>query len=100
MMDRFDPMTEQNQKLLREINERKQAELALRESEARYKSMFQDHPSVIYIHDPDTLLISDANPAACSFYDYGREKMVGMHLTKISNEPLIDLQKNVNKTIC
>jgi two-component system cell cycle sensor histidine kinase/response regulator CckA len=100
MMDRFDPMTEQNQKLLREINERKQAELALRESEARYKSMFQDHPSVIYIHDPDTLLISDANPAACSFYGYGREEMVGMHLTKISNEPLIDLQKNVNKIIC
>ena len=52
-----------------------------------YRSMFQENPSVVYIHDPDTLLITDPNPAACAFYGYPRQEMIGMHLTKITKEP-------------
>lgn len=49
-----------------------QAESALRESEIRYRRMFEDTRAVQMIIDPNTWNILDANPAACEFYGYSQ----------------------------
>ena len=60
-----------------DITERKQAEEALQESEARYRSLFQSNQAVMLLIDPETGEIVDANPAACSFYGYREEETDG-----------------------
>jgi two-component system, cell cycle sensor histidine kinase and response regulator CckA len=44
------------------------AEDALRQSEARYRSLFQNHHTIMLIIDPDDGVVVDANPAAVNFY--------------------------------
>ena len=53
-----------------EITDRKQMEEALRESEERYRSLFQNSHAVMLLIDPDTGGIVDANPAAGAYYGY------------------------------
>ena len=97
------PMTINGKKavcsIVHDITERVRAEKELAESESRYRSMFQENPSVVYIHDPDTLLITDPNPAACAFYGYSRQEMIGTHLNKITMTPLKELQTRINRTV-
>ena len=42
----------------------------LGESEERYRQQFQQSGAVMLIIDPESGAVIDANPAACSFYDY------------------------------
>ncbi|MBI5591165.1 MAG: PAS domain S-box protein [Deltaproteobacteria bacterium] len=73
-----------NEQLLREIDERLQAEKALAESEEKYRSIFHNQYANMLLIDPETLDIVDANPAACSFYGYAREEMTTKKLIDIS----------------
>jgi PAS domain S-box-containing protein len=68
----------------REILERKLAEERLRESEEIYRSIFERNHSIILIIDPDTGSIADANPAACDFYGYSRNRMKRMNISEIN----------------
>jgi PAS domain S-box-containing protein len=61
------------------------AEVALRQSEARYRSLFENHHTVMLIIDPESGMIVEANPAALSFYgldhhELGREKISQINL--------------------
>jgi PAS domain S-box-containing protein len=58
-----------------DITSRKQAEKDLRESEAQYKSLFNNNHSVMLLIDPETADIVDANPAAVSFYGWNYETL-------------------------
>lgn len=58
---------------VRDISERKRSEKAIRESEARYRSFFEENVAILLMINPDTGRIVDANPAACHFYGYSRE---------------------------
>ncbi|MGP8022849.1 MAG: PAS domain S-box protein [Methanobacterium sp.] len=69
--------------LTRNITDRKQAEKALKESEARYRSLFKNNHVVMLLIKPNTGEIIDANPAAESFYLYDREKLIEMKITDI-----------------
>ena len=69
--------------LIRNITDRKQAEKALKESEARYRSLFKNNHVVMLLIKPNTGEIIDANPAAESFYLYDREKLIEMKITDI-----------------
>ncbi len=42
----------------------------LRESEARFRSLFMNAPIAIYVHDKDTFAMVDANPCACASFGY------------------------------
>jgi len=70
--------------VVRNITERKEAEEALRESEARYRSLFQNNHSVMLLIDPATGALRDANPAACAYYGFSREELVTKNITDLN----------------
>ncbi|MBM4287133.1 MAG: PAS domain S-box protein [Deltaproteobacteria bacterium] len=70
--------------LQEDITERKQAEAALQESEARYRSLFQNNHAVMLLIDPDTGDIIDANPAACAYYGFSQEELTAKKISEIN----------------
>lgn len=70
---------------------RQQTEAALRESEARYRQMFEQNQAVQLIIDPRTGRIVDANPAAGRFYGYPLAELTQLPLTAISTRPVAQL---------
>ena len=71
------------QYVVRDISERKVAEWALRESEDRYWSMFENNSSIMLVLDPERNSIEDANEAAVAFYKIERKKLIGYDFNKI-----------------
>jgi PAS domain S-box-containing protein len=73
---------------LRELTEK----LTLRdeqliESEARYKTLFNDSPFIKLIINPDTCLIEDSNTSACEFYGWSCDELRGKSLFDINVMP-------------
>lgn len=61
----------------RDITERKQAEEALRRSEERYRTLFEQAYDAIFINQLDDQIV-DANPRACELLGYTREELLAM----------------------
>lgn len=72
---------------VRDIRERKAAETALRESESRYRNLFENNHTVMLIIDPENGDIIDANPAAAAFYGWSRTQLKAMRITRINTLP-------------
>jgi PAS domain S-box-containing protein len=62
--------------VLFDVSDRKGMEEALRESEEKYRSLFQNNHAIMLLIDTETADIVDANPGACAFYGLSREEMV------------------------
>jgi PAS domain S-box-containing protein len=62
------------EQLQQEISERKLSEEAHRESEERYRAIFENSPVGILETVPDGTIL-DANPAACSIFGYTRDEL-------------------------
>ncbi len=54
---------------------RLQAETRLKESESRYRSLFESNHAVMLLVDPEEGRIVDANPAACDYYGWSRSTL-------------------------
>ncbi|MHC4124162.1 MAG: PAS domain S-box protein [Planctomycetota bacterium] len=67
----------------RDITKRKKAEEALRESEERYKTLFQDAGEGILVVDIKTRKFKYANPALCKMLGYTEEEIKRMHMHSI-----------------
>jgi diguanylate cyclase (GGDEF)-like protein/PAS domain S-box-containing protein len=65
------------------IAERERVEAALRDSEARYRRMFESNAAIQLLIDTETECIVDANPAACAYLGYQPEELRGMHASEI-----------------
>jgi PAS domain S-box-containing protein len=82
---------------------RHQVEEALRTSEAGYREIFDTIDKVIFIHDPETGCILDANQVACDRLGYTREEFKNLNLGALSlGEPLfsqLGVQKRLKNTI-
>ncbi|CAA9387631.1 MAG: hypothetical protein AVDCRST_MAG93-9553, partial [uncultured Chloroflexia bacterium] len=72
----------------RDITHRKQSEIALRESEHRFRALFEYSPDSIVLidpHDPEVpWKIVDANPAACVLHGYAQNELIGLPATAIA----------------
>ncbi len=71
---------------LREVEERQRsarADEALRESEERYRVLFENSPSPMWVYDLETLEFLVVNDAAVKHYGYSREEFLGMTIKDI-----------------
>ncbi|MCX6067926.1 MAG: PAS domain S-box protein, partial [Chloroflexi bacterium] len=87
------PLVNQNGKInkimtvVENITERKQAEEAMRKSEARFRQMFEKHDAIMLLIEPQTGLIMDGNQSAAKFYGYEKSKLITMNINDINTLP-------------
>ena len=65
-------------------DEHRRAGETLRESEERYRSLFENNHAVMLLIDPDTGWIVDANPAAAAYYGWTREELCHKKINEIN----------------
>jgi len=65
------------------ISERRRAEEALRESEARYKALFAGAPEGMIVADLHTKQFRHANPAMCRMFGYTEEELLRIGVADI-----------------
>jgi len=70
--------------MLRNRKARELAEDELRQSEARYRSLFQNKQTVMLIIDPMDGRIVDANPAAVTYYGWEQAELCRMKISQIN----------------
>ncbi len=79
-----------------DISARKKTELALIESEKRFKTIFDKSKTVMIMLDPSTGAIVDANNSAANYYGYTKEELLTMKIDRI-NILKMDIIKNEMK---
>jgi len=83
--ERTAELTRKNEELESEITERKRAELALRESEKKYRAIFESFQDIYYRTDMEGL-ITIISPSI-SQYGYAPNEVIGRPITDICQNP-------------
>lgn len=76
--------------ITRDVTARLKAESALRDSEERYRHMFESNPQPMWVYDLDTLKILAVNDAALEHYGYSQSEFVGRKVTQIRPEDEVE----------
>lgn len=71
--------------IAQDITERKMAELALRESERKFRALFEASGQGVMIHDENDRF-SQVNPAAAKLFGLEPKDLIGMHPSELSPE--------------
>ncbi|MEM5789592.1 MAG: PAS domain S-box protein, partial [Syntrophobacteraceae bacterium] len=72
---------------IRDISDRKLAEEAVKQSEEKYRQLFETVSDAILVGDGETRKLIDANETALRLYGYSREEFLQLHYTDITAEP-------------
>ena len=78
------------------IQQRKEMEDALRESEEKYRTLFEEDPDYTILIKPDGI-ISDVNNATTNLAGLSREELIGMHFSKLDIIPSEDMKSNLKR---
>jgi len=70
-----------------EIVRQKRAEEALRESEHRYRQLFEAESDAVFLIENETGRLLEANGAASAMYGYSRQELLAMRNVDLSAEP-------------
>ena len=81
--------------IVRDVTERKKAEEKLKESEEKYRKLFESAQDGILIINTETGRITDANPFIEKLLGYNKNEFVGKQIFEIS--PFKDIVPNKNK---
>ena len=68
--------------VVKDITDRKRAEEMLRESEARFRSLFENSPDAAFVEGLDGTIL-DVNRAACRLHGTAREELIGKHFLEL-----------------
>ena len=82
-----------------DITERKRADDALKESETRFKRLFERHNAIMLQIDPGSGAIVDANDAAAAFYGYDKNTLRTMNINGINSLPDGEILTNRHNAI-
>ncbi len=84
--------------IVRDVTRRVQAEKALKESEARFRLIFEQATAGIAIASADGRFI-DANQALCDMLGYTREELLGMTVRDVTHPDDRDLSAQADRSI-
>ncbi len=89
-----------NNKLRSEIDLRAQTELALRESEKEYRSLFQNANDAIIIIDAENENILEVNDVACQVYNIERKDFLNKKLKDTLGSEASNIKTQIFQTLC
>ncbi|MFH1196867.1 MAG: ATP-binding protein [bacterium] len=97
--------TDENEKKLKKyvaeleenLEKRKIAEKALRESEEKFRRIFEDHAAVKLLINPDSGEIIDANKSAAVYYGWSCEELKGMKIDQINTLAPEEIKNGIEK---
>src|SRR4030095_7919842 len=72
--------------VVRDVSERRQAELALKKQNEEYRLLFDSNPCPMYVCEEKTLAFVAVNQAAIDHYGYSREEFLGMTTLEMRTE--------------
>src|SRR5215210_2586338 len=78
--------------IVRDITGRKQAELAVRENERRFRQLFNQSVDALFVHDASGTIV-DCNDEACRSLGYTREELLSTRIQDLATELIPDREE-------